>query len=184
MHTELETWSPAVSVITRPWAAERPMPYIRTLRVITLAVVAALAAMGIVLLFTVDLGGSYPSGWLYGWSGVTALAFSLSFFTRTNRNEHFVRSANERHAYRLYQTRMMLGLALAEIPALAGFFISYATDSIVPYLVGLVVSLVKIYQAAPVKADIMGLQKWLDGFKDPFDLATVLMRTPEADTDE
>ncbi len=155
------------------------MPHIRTLRVITLAVVAALAVMGILLVFTVDLGGSYPSGWLYGWLGVTALAFSLVFFTRTNRNEHFVRSANERHAYRLYQSRMVLGLALAEIPALAGFFVSYATDSILPYVLGLAVSLVKIYQAAPMAADIMGLQKWLDEFKDPFDLAGVLMQTPD-----
>jgi hypothetical protein len=181
MHTELETWSPAIRVITRPWAAERPMPHIRTLRVITLAVVGVLAAMGIVLLFTVDLGGSYPSGWLYGWLGVTALAFSLNFYSRTNRNEHFVRSANERHALGLYQSRMLLGLALAEIPALAGLFISYATDSIIPYLLGLVVSLVKMYQAGPTKADIVGLQTWLDEFKDPFDLASVLMQKPEVD---
>jgi len=175
MHTELESWAPAVAAFSKPWSVEKPMPRIRLLRIITLAVLAGLAVMGIVLVFTVDLGRSASSGWLYGWAGFSALSLPLGFYTRARRNEHFVRTANVRDAYGFYRTRMLVGVAIAEIPALIGFMVSFPADSIIPYLGGLVVSLIRIAQYGPTRADVTEVQGWLDDYQDPFDLATLLM---------
>lgn len=175
MTTPLEPWAPAVRVLTRPFAVERPMPRIRVLRVITVVLIAEMIGLGIILLFLVDLTGSFPSGWLYGWMGITALSFSVGFYTRAKRNEHFVRSANAKFAYPLYRTRLIMGLALAEVPFLAGFLIAFPADSMLPYLLGAIVSAVKVYQVAPTTADVETLQKWIDQYQDPIDLASLLM---------
>jgi len=176
MHTELETWDPAVRAVTRPWAVERPIPRIRLLRIITLAIVGELAVMGIILLFVVDVGAMAPTGWLYGWAGVTALSLPLGFYTRAKRNEHLVRTAKERDAYGFYRTRMLIGVAIAEVPALAGFLISFPSDSMIPYLAGLLVSSVRIAQYGPTRADVTELQGWLDEYQDPLDMGAILMK--------
>lgn len=176
MHTELETWAPAVRAVFKPWAAERPMPRIRLLRIITVAILAELAVLGIVLLFVVDPGAMAPTGWLYGWAGITALSLPLGFYTRARRNEHLVRTAKERDAYGFYRTRMLIGVAIAEVPALAGFLISFPADSIIPYLAGLLVSSVRIAQYGPTRADVAELQGWFDEYQDPLDIAAILMR--------
>ena len=176
MHTELETWAPAIRALPRLWAAERPMPRIRLLRVITLAIVAEMVVLGIVLLFLVDLGAMAPTGWLYGWAGITALSLPLGFYTRARRNEHIVRTAKEGDAYGFYRIRMLIGVAIAEVPALAGFLISFPADSMIPYLAGLAVSLVRIAQYGPTRADVAELQGWFDEYQDPLDIAAVLMR--------
>ncbi|MCJ7727000.1 MAG: hypothetical protein MUP76_11525 [Acidimicrobiia bacterium] len=175
MHTELETWAPALRAFARPWAVERPIPRIRLLRIITLAILAEIAVLGIVLLFVVDLGAMAPVGWLYGWAGLTALSLPLGFYTRARRNEHMVRTANERDAFGFYRLRMLVGIAIAEVPVLAGFLISFPADSIIPYLAGLVVSLLRMAQYGPTGAAIVQMQGWFDEYQDPLDLAGILM---------
>lgn len=175
MHTELESWAPAVAAIARPWRVAKTIPRIRLLRILTLAILTSLVVMGIVLLFVVDLGQGAPVGWMYGWAGIAVLSLPVGFHTRARRNEHLVRTANERDAYGFYRVRILMGVAIAEIPALVGFIISFPADSIVPFLAGLALSLVRIAGYGPTKADVTQVQGWLDEYDDPIDLAAILM---------
>ena len=175
MDVELESWSPAVAATRRFWSMDGSEPRVRRLRVITLLIAASLVVLGVVPLVIVDLGSEFPTEWFYGWAGVAALSLPVGYYTRIKRNEHFVRTAKPSDAYSLYRTRMMIGLAIAEVPALAGLVISFPADSIYPYLAGLAVSLVRFAQHGPTATDVAQLQGWLDEFKDPFDLAAVLM---------
>jgi hypothetical protein len=182
MQTELESWSEALRLLPRrvfvPWSKADPVPRIRFLRVLALTMVAWLLVLLVVLLFTADVGGSYPSGWLYGWAGITAASLSIGFWLRTRRNQHFVLTSNPATAHRLYTSRMLIVLAMAEIPALVGFIVCFVVDAVLPYVIALPVSLALMYRDGPTARDVRMLQGWLDEYQDPYDLGAVLMAEP------
>lgn len=174
--TPLEPWSDATAVLLHPRRAERPMPGIRVVRVITLEVVAALVALGILLTAFVDVTGVPPIGWMYGVAGFTAATLPFGFFTRQRRNEHFLRTARQSDAYGFYRGRILLGVAIGALPALIGFGMSFPADSMLPYLGGLAVSLWRIAEFGPTARDVAQLQVSMDEYQDPLDLAAILMR--------
>ena len=184
MHTELESWAEAVRMLPKrllmPWAPAVPVPRIRVARILTLMMGVWLLMIGVVLVFLVDSIGEYPTGWFVGWLGLSVLAVSMGCLIRRNRSKRFAMTSNVRTAYRQYSARMFLGLAFAETPALIGFMISVAVNSMLPYLLGIAAALVLMFSVGPTANDVRGMQGWLDEYENPFDLGAALMEVPGA----
>ena len=184
MQTGLESWTEAVRMLPKrmlmPWAPAIAVPRIRVARILMLMMGGWLVMIGVVLSFLVDSVGEYPPGWFVGWVGFSALAVSVGYLLRTSRTKRFAMTSNPRTAYRQYSSRMFLGLAFAEIPALIGFVISFAVNSMFPYVLGVAAALPLMFRVGPTVTDVRRTQGWLDEYENPIDLGAILMEAPGA----
>lgn len=81
--------------------------------------------------------------------------------------------------YRSYNTRFLLGVALAEFAALLGVVIAFATSRLWPYLVCLAASLVGFALMAPTARNIERDEERLRAAGSPMSLWDALTRPPD-----
>ncbi len=175
-------WSPALrkaGSILLFFGLFRPRPAdgLTLLRTVFLAFIAALLLYLYVLSFIVAEATKPASapGWVFA---VIAIEGMLSLAVGDRLRRRALRTTSLTRLASSYATRMYIGLASAETPALLGFAFSFITRSIWTYAVGMAIGLVGLGLAAPTSVDIGRQQQKIAAEGSPLSLLEALLAPP------
>ena len=75
-----------------------------------------------------------------------------------------------------WRSRFFIGIGFAETPALVGLALTFATDVLWIYLIGMAFSLIGLWRLAPLRRNLARDQEVLRSAGSPLDLTEALMR--------
>lgn len=182
--TELEPWSRAFPLVGGaalfPFGKKKPppgTPPVRHMR--ALAMVFGLSLI-LILMVTWQLrlspsGAPAPQWPIWLWAALSTGSLGAYWGFRAARTKAIAAAATAADAVLRYRAQLMLSIAYAQVPSLVAFTVFFLTDTLVPYLVSLPVSLLLIAWASPRAADVQRLQEAISYRGGSLDLAAALM---------